>query len=169
MLGTSMTLDNLQDLLIFQLEDLYSAEKQIIDALPKLADAAYTPELRSSLREHLSVTQKQRQRLEQCFRLLNHEPRDMSSEAMQGLIEDGQTICNAEGDTEVKDAAIIAAVQRVEHYEIAGYGCARSFAHRLNRNDVVNLLQQTLEEEGQADKILTHVAESWVNQEAARA
>jgi ferritin-like metal-binding protein YciE len=107
--------------------------------------------------------------MEQVFRMLGREPVATSSEAMQGLIQDGQAILKAEGDSEVKDAALIAAAQRVEHYEIAGYGCARSFAHRLNRDDVVRVLQQSLEEEGEADKKLTHIAEAWVNQEAARA
>jgi ferritin-like metal-binding protein YciE len=87
---------------------------------------------------------------------------------MEGMIEEGQEIIDMDGDPEVKDAALIAAAQRVEHYEIAGYGCARTFARRVGRNDVANLLQETLDEEGNADKILTDIAETWVNAQAAR-
>lgn len=164
-----MTLDNLRDLLVSQLEDLYSAEQQIIDSLPLMADAAYTPELRAAFRSHLDETRRQKSRLERVFHLLGHEPKSITCEAMQGLIEEGSAIIQARGDREVKDAALIAAAQRIEHYEIAGYGCARSFAHRLGQDEVVRLLHETLEEEGRADKLLTHIAEAFVNQEAARA
>jgi ferritin-like metal-binding protein YciE len=169
MIGSSMTLDNLDNLLLLQLKDLRSAEEQLIAALPKMAEAASNPELRSAFETHLQETRTHKNRLDQAFRMLGQEPASESCEAMQGLVSEGQEVISAEGDPEVKDAALIAAAQRVEHYEIAGYGCARTFAQRLGRSDVARLLQETLEEEGNADKILTHIAESWVNAQAAHA
>jgi ferritin-like metal-binding protein YciE len=169
LVGAGLHLDNLEDLLLLELKDLYSAEVQLIDALPKMSQAAHSMELRSALDQHLAETRRQKDRLAQAFRMLSHEPESESCEAMEGLISEGEEIIAAEGDPEVKDAALIAAAQRVEHYEIAGYGCARTFAMRLGRSDIADLLQQTLDEEGNADKILTHIAESFVNSEAARA
>jgi ferritin-like metal-binding protein YciE len=169
MAGQSMTLDNLHTLLLHQLQDLYSAEEQIIAALPQMAEAASSTALKSAFRTHLNETKQQKQRLEQIFRLLGHDAQSESCEAMEGLITEGQEIMSLEGDPMVKDAALIAAAQRVEHYEIAGYGCARTFARQLGRNDVADLLQQTLDEEGNADKKLTMVAESFANPQAARA
>lgn len=169
MLGGSMTLDNLENLLELQLRDLTSAEDQLLAALPKMAEAASSPELKTAFRTHLEQTRKHKSRLEQAFRLLGKEPESETCEAMEGLIAEGQEVIALDGDADVKDAALIAAAQRVEHYEIAGYGCARTFARRLGRTDVANLLQQTLEEEAQADKALTRVAETVVNAEAARA
>lgn len=167
MLGTAMTLDNLENLLILQLQDLRSAEEQLVDALPKMADAAANPDLRSAFETHLVETRQQKQRLDQAFRLLGKEPESETCEAMQGLISEGDEIIGLEGDADVKDAALIAAAQRVEHYEIAGYGCARTFAQRLGMTAVAQLLQESLDEEANADKILTHVAENWVNAVAA--
>lgn len=168
MLGQSMTFDRLDDLLVHQLQDLYSAEEQIIAALPQMAEAASSTALKSAFRTHLSETQQQKQRLERVFGLLGHEPQSESCEAMEGLISEGQEIMALEGDPMVKDAALIAAAQRVEHYEIAGYGCARTFARQLGRSDVAELLQQTLDEEGKTDKILTQVAEGLINPQAAQ-
>jgi ferritin-like metal-binding protein YciE len=169
MVGAGLRLDNLEDLLVLELKDLYSAEQQLIKALPQMSDAAHSTELKAVLDQHLGETRRQKDRLEQAFRMLGCEPEGEGCEAMEGLISEGNEIISAEGDPEVKDAALIAAAQRVEHYEIAGYGCARTFALRLGRSDVADLLQKTLDEEGNADKILTHIAESFVNQEAARA
>ncbi|MGE0757770.1 MAG: ferritin-like domain-containing protein [Pirellulaceae bacterium] len=168
MVGMSMTLDNLQNVLVVQLRDLASAEDQLISALPKMADAASSPELKSAFQTHLSETRQQKQRLEEIFRLLREDAGSETCEAMEGLISEGEEIINLDGDPDVKDAALIAAAQRVEHYEIAGYGCARTFARRLGLHNVAALLQETLDEEGNADKILTHIAESSVNTEAAR-
>jgi ferritin-like metal-binding protein YciE len=167
MVGTEMTLDNLENVLILQLQDLRSAEEQLIDALPKMAKAAANPELRSAFETHLKETRQQKTRLDEAFRLLGKKPETESCEAMQGLISEGEEIIGLEGDPDVKDAALIAAAQRVEHYEIAGYGCARTFAQRLRLTAIARLLQQTLDEEGNADKILTHIAESSVNTVAA--
>jgi ferritin-like metal-binding protein YciE len=169
MAGAGLRLDNLEDLLLLELRDLYSAEQQLIKALPQMSAAAHSPELKSAFDQHLAETRRQKDRLEQAFRMLGVEPEAENCEAMEGLIEEGNEIIAADGDAEVKDAALISAAQRVEHYEIAGYGSARTFAMRLGRTDVADLLQRTLDEEGNADKILTHVAESFVNQEAARA
>jgi ferritin-like metal-binding protein YciE len=167
--GQSLTLDNLEKVLELQLRDLYSAEDQLISALPKMAAAAHSRDLKSAFETHLRETRQHKTRLEQAFRMLGGEPKSESCEAMEGMIEEGQEIISMNGDPEVKDAALIAAAQRVEHYEIAGYGCARTFARRVGRNDVANLLQETLDEEGNTDKILTDIAESWVNAQAARA
>jgi ferritin-like metal-binding protein YciE len=169
MVGAGLRLDNLEDLLVLELKDLYSAEQQLIKALPQMSAAAHSEELRSAFDQHLGETRRQKDRLEQAFRIMGCQPEADGCEAMEGLIAEGNEIISAEGDAEVKDAALISAAQRVEHYEIAGYGCARTFALRLGRSDVADLLQQSLDEEGNADKILTHIAEGFVNQEAARA
>jgi ferritin-like metal-binding protein YciE len=167
MTGTAMTLENLENVLRLQLADLYSAEEQLIEALPKMAEAASTDELKTAFHNHLRETQQQKLRLARAFRLLGREPETETCDAMKGLIAEGQEIIDMEGDPEVKDAALIAAAQRVEHYEIAGYGCARTFARKLGHVEVANLLQETLDEEGHADKLLTHIAESFINEDAA--
>jgi ferritin-like metal-binding protein YciE len=169
MLGVGLTLENLHDVLVMQLKDLYSAEDQLITALPKMAEAAHSPELRMAFQNHLQETRQHKQRLEQVFRLLGCEPEAETCDAMKSMITEGDDVCQADGDPEVKDAAIIAAAQRVEHYEIAAYGCARTFAHRLGHQEAGRLLQETLDEEGNADKLLTHIAETAVNREAAHA
>jgi ferritin-like metal-binding protein YciE len=167
--GNSPRLDNLETVLILQLQDLYSAEHQLISALPKMAEAAASPELKSAFETHLEETKHHKQRIEQAFRMLGQEAKMETCEAMKGLIAEGNEAMGLEGEPDVKDAILIAAAQRVEHYEIAGYGCVRAFARRIGRQDVANLLQETLEEEANADKILTHIAETSVNSEAARA
>jgi len=169
MLGTSLTLDNLGNLLELQLRDLYSAEEQLIDALPKMAEAASSTELKTAFNSHLGETRRQKERLERAFKLLGKDVKSENCDAMNGLISEGQEIIEADGDPDVKDAALIAAAQRVEHYEMAGYGCARTFARRLGKTQVAELLQETLDEEGNADKILTHIAEQFVNPMAAKA
>ncbi|HWA99482.1 MAG TPA: DUF892 family protein, partial [Pirellulales bacterium] len=116
---------------------------------------------------HLQETRRQRDRIDQCFSLMGVESQEETCEAMQGLVKEGQEIIAADGDAEVKDAALIAAAQRVEHYEIAGYGCCRTFAHQLGLHEVEQLLQQTLDEEAHADELLTEIAESSINHMAA--
>lgn len=162
-------LENLEDLLLEQLRDLYDAEEQLVDALPKMAKAASSSQLKQAFEMHLEETKHQKQRLEQAFRDLGKQPEGETCEAMQGLVSEGAEIINLDGDPDVKDAALIAAAQRVEHYEIAGYGCARAFATRLCHTQVANLLQETLQEERKADEKLTQLAESFVNQLAAHA
>ncbi|HEX4132318.1 MAG TPA: ferritin-like domain-containing protein [Pirellulales bacterium] len=166
--GNALTLDNLCNVLLLQLRDLYSAEQQLTEALPKMADAATSTELKSAFTTHLEETRGHVRRLEQAFRMLGKDAAGETCEAMKGLIREGEEVIGLEGDPEVKDAALIAAAQRVEHYEIAGYGCARAFARRLGKHELASLLQETLDEEANADNILTQIAETVVNEEAVR-
>jgi ferritin-like metal-binding protein YciE len=168
MLGNPITLDNLENVLVMQMSDLASAEEQLIQALPKMAEAANSPDLVRAFQAHLSETRQQKERLKRAFSLMHREATGEACDAMKGLISEGEEVMSLDGDPDAKDAALIAAAQRVEHYEIAGYGCARAFARRLGLNDVASLLHESLEEESNADKILTHVAESTVNADAAR-
>ncbi len=166
-LFSSIELNSLNDLFLNQIEDLYDAENRLTKALPKMAEAANSSQLKQAIETHLTETRGHVSRLETIFRELNVEPKRETCEAMKGLIAEGEEMIGAKGDPEVKDAALIAAAQRVEHYEISGYGTARTFAQRLGLTQAANLLQQTLNEEVAADKKLTTVAESSVNPQAA--
>ena len=161
-----MELETLRALYVDELKDLYSAENQILKALPKMAKAATNEDLKAGFLEHLEQTQGQVERLEQIFEKLDVKPRGKKCKAMEGLIEEGKEVMEEAGD-DVLDASLIAAAQKVEHYEIAGYGCARTYAHLLGDEEAANLLQQTLDEEAQTDKRLTQIAESSINVEAA--
>jgi ferritin-like metal-binding protein YciE len=167
--GSTMKMESLQELLSHELSDLYSAENQLLKALPKMAKAAASLELKAAFEEHLEETKGQVERLNSVFETLGESPKRKKCKAMEGLIEEGSEVIELEGDDSVKDAALIAAAQRVEHYEMAGYGCARTFATLLGMNDVADLLQETLDEEGNADKKLTEIAETTINVEAASA
>jgi ferritin-like metal-binding protein YciE len=164
----SMKLENLQQLYLKELRDLYDAENQITDALPKLIDAAHNSELKNALQEHLNVTQSQITRLEQIFQSLNEKPGGETCKGMKGVIKEGDEIVSAGGDPSTVDAGIISAAQRVEHYEMAGYGTVRTYAKLLGQEEHARLLQQTLDEEEEADQTLTHIA-STVNVEAKAA
>ncbi len=164
-----MKLGSLRDVLISELRDLYSAEHQLVKALPRIAKKAATPELRDAINEHLEETEHQVERLEEIFGELGQKPRGHKCKAMEGLLEEGKEIMQADAEDAVRDAALIAACQRVEHYEIAGYGCARTFAQRLGLDKVVELLEATLEEEKNADHKLTEIAEETINVEAEAA
>lgn len=153
-----MRLNTMKDLYIDQLRDLYSAEDQLIRALPKMAQAANSTDLQEAFRNHLGETREHKQRLEQVFAGMGVSPQGETCQAMQGLISEGEDIISAQADPAVKDAALIAAAQRVEHYEIAGYGTVRTFADELGDGDAKSLLQKTLDEEGSADKKLTSLA-----------
>jgi ferritin-like metal-binding protein YciE len=166
-LFSTTELNSFQDLFVDQIKDLYDAENRLTDAIPKMADAASSSQLRQALLDHLRETQGHVSRLEQVFRQVNVEPTRETCDAMKGLIAEGETMVKAKGDAAVKDAAIIAAAQRVEHYEISGYGTARTFAERLGLSQAANLLQQTLNEEKAADEKLTQIATSSVNRQAA--
>ena len=166
MTGTALNLENLEDLLIAQLRDLLSAEEQLIKALPKMVEAAHSPALKQAITNHLQETKNQKTRLQQALRELGQQPESETCDAMKGLIAEGKQMIDAEGDPDVKDAGLIAAAQRVEHYEIAGYGCARSFAARLGHTGVARLLEETLAEERHADQLLTEVAESAIGSHA---
>ena len=159
--------NSLKDLFINQIEDLYDAENRLTKALPKMAEAAHSPQLQQAFQTHLTETQGHVSRLETIFREINIEPKRETCEAMQGLISEGEEMIKAKGDSDVKDAALIAAGQRVEHYEMSGYGTARTFAQRLGLMQAANLLQQTLNEEVGADRKLNQIAEGSVNQQAA--
>ncbi len=161
-----MSLDSLHNLYVDELKDLYNAENQLLKALPRMAKAATAPELKEAFTEHLEVTRKQVERLEQIFSSLGVSPKGKKCKAMEGLIEEGKEIMEEDGDPAVIDAALIAAAQRVEHYEMAGYGCVRTFANLLGEEDAVALLQETLDEEGEADKKLTELAETIINVKA---
>ena len=156
----------LQELLIDQLKDLYSAENQIIKALPKMAKAANNPQLRAAFERHLEETRGQAQRLEQIGEELDITLRGKKCKGVEGLIEEGKELLEEDFEGEVLDAGLIGAAQKVEHYEIAGYGTARTHANLLGLKKVARLLQQTLDEEGATDKKLSQLAESVVNVEA---
>lgn len=161
-----MRLDSLENLFLHEIKDLHNAEKQLIKALPKMAKAAASEELRQLLEEHLEETKQQLDRLEQVFEKLGKPVRGMKCKGMEGLIEEGDELMGEEGDASVKDAALIGAAQRVEHYEIAGYGCARTYAEMLGMMDVAELLQTTLDEEKAADQKLNQLAMSQINVQA---
>lgn len=162
-----MKMKTLDDLLAHELKDLYSAEKQLTKALPKMAKAATSEDLRTAFESHLEETEQHINRLERILEKLELPTRGPKCKAMEGLLEEGKEILEEEMDDNVRDAAMIAAAQRVEHYEIAGYGCARTFAELLGHSEVVELLQETLDEEKATDEKLTEIAMQHVNQEAA--
>lgn len=166
-LFTSTEFNNFEDLFREQIEDLYDAEQRLTDALPKMADAATSPQLKQAFEDHLTETRGHVSRLEQVFRSINIEPNRTTCPAMKGLIAEGEEMIKAKGDPDIKDAALIAAAQRVEHYEISGYGSARAFARRLGLTQAVTLLEQTLQEEKAADQKLNTIAESSVNVQAS--
>ncbi|HEY0985370.1 ferritin-like domain-containing protein [Schlesneria sp. T3-172] len=161
-----MKLATLQDLYVAELKDLYNAENQLLKALPKMAKAASDPDLAQSFLDHLEETKVQVERLETIFKELELSPKGKTCKAMKGLIEEGSEVMSENADPSVMDAALITAAQRVEHYEMAGYGCVRTFAHILGFDNAADLLQQTLDEEGAANKKLTELAESTINSEA---
>ena len=168
-LFSNQKFENLDDLLMEQVQDLYDAEHRLLEALPKMEEAATNPELKGAFRSHLNETKGQVQRLEEVFRLLDSKPEREACDAMKGLISESEQMVEAKGEASVRDAALIAAAQRVEHYEMAGYGSARSFARMLKKDAVADLLEQTLSEEKHADETLTSVALNTVNLQAARA
>lgn len=161
-----MNLDSLRKLYVHELKDLYSAEQQIVDALPKMIAGAGNTDLKKALKEHLEVTRKQAKRLEKVFAGMDFSPRGSRCEGMEGLLKEGASLLKEKADPDVLDAAIIAAAQRVEHYEIAGYGVARTYAEKLGDYKAADLLQQSLEEEAQADRHLSRLAERTINFQA---
>ena len=159
----SQKFETLRDLYVNELRDLHSAENQLLDALPKMAAAAMSSQLRQAFTEHLEQTRGHVRRLEEIFDALGEKPTGETCEAMEGLIAEGESYVKASGDDDVSDAGLIGAAQRVEHYEIAGYGTARALANRLGEKEAADLLQATLHEEGEADHKLTEIAEQDVN------
>jgi ferritin-like metal-binding protein YciE len=165
--SSSTALNTFDDLFVEQLQDLYDAEKRLTKALPLMAGAAHNGALKSAFQDHLRQTENHVSRLEKVFQMLGKSAHAKTCEAMKGLVEEGQEAINARGDPNVRDAALIAAAQRVEHYEIAGYGTVRMFAERLGKQDVARILQETLDEEAATDKKLTGLAEQSINPKAA--
>jgi ferritin-like metal-binding protein YciE len=161
-----MDIDSLQKLFVHELKDLYSAENQILEALPKMAEKASNPALRQAFEQHRSQTEEQVKRLDRIFDSLDFQPGGHKCRGMEGLIEEGEDVMEDAENDDVRDAGMIAAAQRVEHYEIAGYGTARTYARMLGNEEAARLLQQTLDEEGETDKKLTQLAESQVNLDA---
>lgn len=159
---------NLEDLLVEQLKDLYSAESQIIAALPKLARAASSEELRAGFEQHLEETKQQKARIEQMFEHLEGTPRGKKCAGMEGLITEGQEVLTEEMEPEVRNAALIASAQKVEHYEISGYGTAATYADMLGHKEVAQLIKQTLDEEEKVDQKLTKMAKMKINRRAEK-
>ena len=160
---TSLKVESVEDLFLEELRDLYDAENQLLKALPKMAEAATTPALKMAFSQHLEETKGHVGRLDRVFRELDANPSGETCEAMKGLVKEAEQFVQARGEPSVRDAGLIGAAQRVEHYEMAGYGTARTLAKRLGHQEIATILQQTLEEEGEADKKLTAVAENEVN------
>ena len=162
-----MKMKTLKDLYVSELKDLYSAEKQILKALPKMAKAATAPELKKAFQQHLAQTEVHVGRLEKICEQLGQKPTGKVCKAMEGLVEEGKELIEEKPDPSVLDAGLIAAAQRVEHYEMAGYGTVRTFAKLLGEDKAATLLQETLDEERETDKKLTELAESVINIGAA--
>ncbi|PYK21228.1 MAG: ferritin-like domain-containing protein [Verrucomicrobia bacterium] len=161
-----MKLDTLQKLYTDELRDLYNAEHQLLKALPKMAKAASSEELKGAFEKHLEQTKSHVKRLEQVFKELDENPKGKTCRAMKGLIEEGSEILQQDGEESILDAGIIVAAQKVEHYEIASYGSVRTFAHLLGQNKAAELLQTTLDEESETNELLNRLAKSTINPEA---
>ncbi|MEO5589475.1 MAG: ferritin-like domain-containing protein [Gemmatimonadaceae bacterium] len=159
-------METLKDLYVSELKDLWSAEKQILKALPKMIKAANHTQLKKAFTDHQKATEKHVDRLERICTMLDVSPRGKKCVGMEGLLEEGSELIKEKPDADVLDAGLIAAAQHVEHYEMAGYGCVRTYARQLGYNDQADMLQTTLDEEGDADKLLTQIAESSINIDA---
>ena len=160
-----MTVDTLDSLFVSELKDLYSAENQITKALPKLIKAASSEDLRGAFEHHLKETQGHVQRLEKVFQILGSSPRGKTCNGMKGVLEEGAEVLDETAEGSVRDAALISAAQRVEHYEMAGYGTVRSYAEILGQSEISEILEETLEEERAADQKLTEISHK-LNSEA---
>ena len=160
-------METLQELLVHELQDLYNAENQIIKALPKMAKRTTSTELREAFEEHLSQTQMQAQRLERALALLDAPVRGRNCDGMQGILEEGKKLMEEDSSDDVLNAGLIAAAQKVEHYEIASYGSVKAWAELLGQDEITALLEETLEEEEATDRKLSELAESMINAEAA--
>lgn len=160
--------ESLEKLYIEQLRDLYSGEEQILEALPKMQQKATHPDLKRAFQQHYQQTEQQVQRLERIFETLGLKSDGPECKGMKGIIAEGEEVMQEFNDSDVLDAALISAAQRVEHYEMAGYGCARTYAHMLGLGDDADLLQRTLDEEGETDHKLTELAETVINIDALK-
>nr|WKN37563.1 ferritin-like domain-containing protein [Tunicatimonas sp. TK19036] len=160
-------LTSLEDLLVYELKDLYSAETQLLSALPEMSNAATHAQLKDAFDHHLKETKEQQNRLKQIGEMLGTDLKGETCQAMKGLIKEGKEVIGMRGNNDIKDAALIAAAQRVEHYEIAGYGAAYHFAKQLGHQPICDLLQLTLDEEKEANAKLSHLALEGINQDAS--
>ncbi len=163
-----MKLESLRDLFVHEIRDLYDAEKRLVKKLPEMAESASAGDLRAALEQHLMQTREHVTRLERVFGILDEKAKSESCKGMDGIIDEAEDVIDSADEPRVKDAAIIGAAQKVEHYEIAAYGTVRTYAQQLGIEEAARLLQQTLNEEGEADKRLTAIAERQVNAQAAR-
>jgi len=161
-----MEMESLRELYVEELKDLWSAETQITKALPKMMKAATNPKLKKAFNTHLKQTERHVKRLERIFKELDESPRGKKCVGMEGLIKEGQELIKEKPEADVLDAGLISAAQHVEHYEIAGYGCVRTWARQMGEERQAELLQETLDEEEQTDRLLTELAESEINVEA---
>ncbi|MFC5051934.1 ferritin-like domain-containing protein [Rubritalea spongiae] len=157
-----MKLDSLEKLLVHEMKDLYSAEKQILKALPKMAEAAHNPHLKKVFEDHFEETKTHISRIESAFASLDYEPGGEHCSGAEGLIKEGEDMIGMDGDEQIKDAGLICAAQRVEHYEMAGYGNIVALANALGINEISKLMRESLEEEGKADRDLTYIAQKEV-------
>jgi len=164
-----MKLNDLHDLYLAEIKDLYDGEQRIVKALPKMAENANSSDLRNAFEAHLNQTRQHIARLEQIFQKLDETPKGQKCKGIEGIIDEGEDMMDKDAPPAVADAALISAAQRVEHYEIAAYGSVRTYARRLGLEDHVQLLQQTLDEETETDRQLTSLAESYINEEAKSA
>ena len=163
-----MEMESLQELLVEEMRDIYSAEKQLLKAMPKMAKKASNPQLKKAFETHMRETEGQVQRLEKIFEKLGKKPTGKKCAAMEGLIEEGKEMMGEDMEEDTMDAALISIAQKIEHYEIASYGTVRTWAQQLGDEQTARVLQQTLDEEGKTDKLLTELAESTINIEAAQ-
>lgn len=160
--------NGLQEVFVNELQDLYHAEHQILKALPKMVKAAKSRDLQQAFQKHLQQTEGQIERLEQVFKLINMSPKGKRCRGMEGIIQEGEEAMKEGFEPSALDAALVASAQRVEHYEVAGYGTLRTFAQMLGNEDAAELLDETLQEEKQTDKLLTILAQNHINKKAAR-
>ena len=158
-----MEMQTLEELFVKELSDIYSAEKQLVQALPKMAKKASFPELKQAFEMHLEQTKGHVERLDKVFETIDAKPKRIKCKGMEGLVEEGKELLTEKGDPATIDAGLIAAAQRVEHYEIAAYGTARTYAETLGRDDAAKLLQETLDEESEANEKLTVIAVNQIN------
>ena len=163
-----MEMETLQDLFVEELKDLYSAEAQLLKAMPKMVKKAQHPELKQAFETHMRETEGQVKRLDRIFDQLGEKAKGKKCLAMEGLVNEAKEHMSEDMDDDVMDAALIGMAQKIEHYEIAGYGTARTYAKLLGNREIQRLLQETLDEEGKTDKLLTKLAESSINIEAAQ-
>lgn len=165
----SEKLNSLKDLLEHEIKDLYSAETQLIDALPEMANAAFNDKLKKAFEAHLEETKQQLERLNQVAKMMDIDPSGETCAAMKGLVKEGKDMIKMKGEENVKDAGLIASAQRIEHYEMAGYGAAHAYAQQLDLKDAAKLLEETLKEEKNTDAKLNKIALASINKKAEKA